>query len=218
MPVTLPTVLNAGAARANNALGVAPRTLGGLFNALTTFTEFGTLFPANPFVEGSRVVLGSVTIPGYTLTQGAALRLSFSGSLLWLNAAGVGEPVQIGLLITPIATAANFLVDLGANVVPGGAHVTYVFGGVLEMVALEDPSTDSDVGTSIQFTDLAGSGTGTSRLSLLGTTTTGILRLNTAGLAAGTRLDIVATMTNGVLDPSVQRIRLQRFTTELFGG
>ena len=85
------------------------------------------------------------------------------------------------------------------------------------MVALEAPSIDSDVGTSIQFTDLAGSGAGVSRLVLPGATP-GILALNTAGLAAGTRLEIVATMSNGAFVQSVRRIRLQRFTTELYGG
>lgn len=217
MPVTLPTTTVLGPSRAHNQLGAAVRTLGGLFSTMTVFPEFGTL-TANPFVEGARVALGEVVVPGYTLTQGACLRLSFSGSLLWDNGAGVGEPVQIGLLITPTAVAANFLVDLGLNVNPGGAAVTNVFGGVLEMVALEAPSIDSDVGTSIQFTDLAGSGAGASRLVLPGATTPGILALNTAGLAAGTRLEIVATMSNGAFAQSVRRIRLQRFTTELYGG
>jgi len=212
MPVTLPTTTVLGPSRAHNQLGAAVRTLGGLFSTLTVFPEFGTL-TANPFVEGARVALGEVVVPGYTLTQGACLRLSFSGSLLWDNGAGVGEPVQIGLLITPTAVAANLLVDLGLNVNPGGAAVTNFFGGVLEMVALEAPSIDSDVGTSIQFTDLAG----VSRLVLPGVTP-GVLGLNTAGLAAGTRLEIVATMSNGAFAQSVRRIRLQRFTTELYGG
>ncbi len=216
MPVTLPTTTVLGPSRAHNQLGAAVRTLGGLFSTLTVFPEFGTL-TANPFVEGARVALGEVVVPGYTLTQGACLRLSFSGSLLWENGAGVGEPVQIGLLITPTAVAANLLVDLGANVNPGGAAVTNVFGGVLEMVALEAPSIDSDVGTSIQFTDLAATGTGVSRLVLPGVTP-GVLGLNTAGLAAGTRLEIVATMSDGAFAQSVRRIRLQRFTTELYGG
>ena len=196
-----------GPVTSRNALGVSPRTLGGVFDVPVVFKAFGTAAP-NPFNPGTTVTLATVNLPAYTVDEGTVARLRYAGRILWDGAANA-----IFLRIGGITGAAALL--MGGGVSPG-AGTTAMFAGSVDIVGLEPPSAASKVAISAEFTTIGTVGT----ISPVATTHQGVNGigigvLDTGGCPTGIDITITSDMNPGGLVGSVQRIELYSLTFDL---
>lgn len=212
MPTIQKTRVSDGESISRNRFGVAPRTLGGLYEAPTSFTSFGTNVAANaPFPAGTFRTLGSINLPAYALSQGTVLRLSFAGSLAWN---GVGGGVGFSFIqfrITPDAGGLPYTLQLGSGATAPGAPQGDVFGGQITIFAPNPASISVGLVGNILFSDIQNSAAPVAPVySRLQT-----LTLDTAGLASGIDFDIRASLAGA---PSIDLIQLDYYLAELVGG
>ena len=197
----------AGPVTSRNALGVSPRTLGGVFDVPVAFTSFGTA-TANPFNPGDTVTLATVNLPAYTLAEGTVARLRYAGKVLW-NGAAI-NPVLIRL--DGITGGAPILMGGGA---PGAGDA--LFSGSADVVALEPPSAASKVAISAEYVNIGAIGTS----SPIATTNQGgvggfgIGVLDTGGCPTGIDIKITAEQTPNNAVPSVVSISIYLLTFDL---
>ena len=224
MPVSAYSTTLSGPVTSQNAIGIASRTLGGVFDAPVSYTDFGLpafiTDPTNTFVSGSTVSLSTVNLPAYALAQGTVLRLSFSGYVTWNSLLGAGEPIQMGLRISPVAAALSQTFDLGPAVTSSGIGLKQVFSGQLFLLARTEPSADADVSIHMSYASIANSGVASPVVIIPLTPavkSNGVIGLTTGGFPAGTDIEVTATMSAGLLGNSVRVIQLIECVTELIG-
>lgn len=206
----------AGPVTARNALGVAARTLGGVFDVPTDFKEYGAAAP-NPFPFNvapdapTTVDLAVVNLPAYTLDQGSVFRMRFAGSIVW----GPGsQPVRINLLIgggSPV-------------VIAGGSSpvgTLEYFSGEVELIALDAPSASSRVGVYVLGTDFGGIGAIAPTFSTVQDAGAGIKLLDTGGCPTGIDITIRAQQQASPAGPppdpanAVNRVSLYMLSADL---
>jgi hypothetical protein len=171
-----------GPVTSRNALGVSPRTLGGVFDVPVAFKAFGSLAP-NPFpfnvapsIISTSVDLAVVNLPAYTLAEGSVFRMRFAGSILWNDGAQI-----VGI---------NFIIGSGSPVVvaigttPGPGALQY-FSCEAEMIALDPPSASSRIAVSTYTTGFGSSGTIAPVFQTVQDAAPGIKTLDTGGCPTG---------------------------------
>ena len=198
-----------GPVTSRNALGVSPRTLGGVFDVPVVFTAFGST-TANPFNPGTTVTLATVNLPAYTLAEGSVARMRYAGRVTWEAAPGDA----IFLRLEGVTGAAPILMGGGAP--PGAGGAVGMFAGEFELVALEPPSAASKVAISAEFVTIGVVGS-TSPVATThqGVNGIGIGVLDTGGCPTGIDIKINADMNNVGPVSSVQRIELYLLTFDL---
>ena len=200
-----------GPVTSRNALGVSPRTLGGVFDVPVVFTAFGST-TANPFNPGTTVTLATVNLPAYTLAEGSVARMRYAGRVTWEAAPPAAD--AIFLRLEGVTGAAPIL--MGGGVPPGAAGATAMFAGEFELVALEPPSAASKVAISAEFVTIGVVGS-TSPVATThqGANGIGIGVLDTGGCPTGIDIKINADMSNNGVVSSVRRIELYLLTFDL---
>jgi len=199
----------AGPVTSRNALGVSPRTLGGVFDVPVAFTSFGTA-TANPFNPGDTVTLATVNLPAYTLAEGSVARMRYAGRVTFEGAPGN----TIFLRLEGVTGAAPITMGNGAPTgLPGAVAM---FAGEFELVALEPPSAASKVAISAEFVTIGTVGS-TSPVATThqGVNGIGIGVLDTGGCPTGIDIKINVEMNNNLALSSVQRIELYLLTFDL---
>lgn len=201
-----------GPVTSRNALGVSPRTLGGVFDVPVVFTAFGS-FTANPFNPGTTVTLATVNLPAYTLAEGSVARMRYAGRVTW-EAAPIPAVDAIFLRLEGVTGAAP--ISMGGGVPPGAGGAVGMFAGEFELVALEPPSAASKVAISAEFVTIGAVGnTGPIATTHQGVNGIGIGVLDTGGCPTGIDIKINADMNNLGVVSSVRRIELYLLTFDL---
>ncbi len=200
-----------GPVTARNALGVSPRTLGGVFSVPTTFTAFGST-TANPFNPGATITLATVNLPAYTLDKGSVARMRYAGRLVWEAAPPAVDPIFIRL--DGVTGAAP--ITMGGGAPPGPAGASAMFAGQFELVGLESPSAASKVAVSAEFTTIGPVGTVSPVTTThQGVNGIGIGVLDTGGCPTGIDIKILSDMNNAGVVSSIRRIELYLLTFDL---
>jgi hypothetical protein len=214
MPIAQVTRFSAGPSVSRNAFGNAPRTLGGIFNAPTTFTSYGTDVTADqPFPVGTTQTLGSVNFPGYSFTKGSYVRISYAGSLVFNNVGG-GATGNISVLIDPNAAGTSYAFNLdGGYTAPVGLSVEF-FGGEFSFFALEEPSASAAVSVSSLFTSVSNA-PAAPLFSLPQGVEPGTVLLDTTGLPGGITVSLRCSLAG---TGRISLIKLRYFVTEISGG
>lgn len=215
MPIPQTTRSSIGPSVARNTYGNAPRTLGGVFQAPTSYDSFGTDPAATgTFLPGTTKTLSTVNFPGYSLTQGMVVQISYSG-VIQFN--GVGNASgTIKLLVNPKSGGGFYSFTLGVFVPPGGA-ANHVFAGQVDLLVQGASSDASSVAITSVFFPPATTPSAP-ELTLPQGSSIGILSLDTTGLLAGINFSLQAIMDVPPATPSIAKIQLNRFVTEIAGG
>jgi hypothetical protein len=213
MPIPQTTRSSSGPSIARNTFGNAPRTLGGIFNAPTTFTSFGTDVTADEvFPAGTTKTLGSVNFPGYSFTKGSYVRISYAGSLAFT--AGLGATGNISVLIAPNAAGTFYSFNLdGGYTAPVGVSGDF-FGGEFSFFALEDPSDSATVAVSSLFTSVSNT-PAAPLFNLPQGSGAGTVLLDTTGLPGGITVSLRCSLAGSA---RIGLIKLRYFVTEISGG
>jgi len=216
MPTPQVTRSSVGPSVARNAFGNAPRTLGGIFSAPTSYDSFGTL-PANTavFDPGTSVTLSTVNVPGYGLTKGTTVRFSFTGIIDFNGVAGPASGF-VRFIVNPNALGVPYDFILGIITPPGGV-ASYIFGGQVDLLVQGASSDACDVAISSLFF-VPGLSPSAPVLSLPLGASVGILSLDTTGLASGIDFSVTASMSPPPAAASIAKIQLNRFVVEMAGG
>ena len=215
MPIAQITRSSVGPSVARNAFGNAPRTLGGIFSAPTSYSSFGTLLGNTAvFVPGTSVTLSTVNVPGYGLTKGSTVRFSFTG-LIDFNGAAASATGFVRFIVNPNALGVPYDFILGPITPPGGA-VSHIFGGQVDLLVQGASSDACDVAISSIFF-VPAQAPFAPVLSLPLGSSMGILSLDTTGLASGIDFSVTASM-SAVGSASIDKIQLNRFVVEMAGG
>ena len=214
MPIPQVIRSSAGPSVSRNTFGNAPRTLGGIFNAPTTFTSFGTDVTADEtFPVGTTKTLGSVNFPGYSFTKGSYVRISYAGSLVFNNVVGVATG-NLSVLIAPNAAGTFYSFNLdGGYTAPGGLSAD-LFGGEFSFFALEEPSDSAAVSVSSLFTSVTNT-PAAPLFSLPQGVEPGTVLLDTTGLPGGITVSLRCSLAGSA---RIGLIKLRYFVTEISGG
>jgi len=194
--------------------GNAPRTLGGVFNAPTTFTSFGTSATADEtFLAGTTKTLASVNFPAYSFTKGSYIRISYAG-VLQFNGAGGGATGNISLLISPNAAATFYSFNLDAGYTAPIGAAGDIFGGEFSFFAPEEPSDSATVAVSSLFTSVTNTA-GTPLFDLPQGSDRGEILLDTTGLLNGITVSLRCSLAG---NPRILLTKMRYFVTEIAGG
>jgi hypothetical protein len=213
MPISQKARSSVGESITRNNYGVAPRTLGGLFAAPTTYTSFGSNGADFPFPDNTQRTLGSVNLPAYTLNHGAVVRMSFAGTLTWNAVAGGFAFLR--LQVTPNSAGVPYNIALATGA-PTDAGATYWFGGQITLLAQQEPSPASNVAISTLTSDIQkGTAPVAPYFQTPQGTGAGLLLLDTAGLSSGIDFNLQVSLSGGA---SIGFTQLRYFLTEIVGG
>lgn len=201
----------AGPVTSRNALGVAARTLGGVFDVPVTFTKFGSLTP-NPFNPGTTVTLGTVNLPAYTLDQGSVARLRYAGRLGW----EASPPAVDAIFIRLDGITGGAPITMGGGAPPGGGGAVGFFAGSADIVALDAPSAASKVAIYAEFVAIGTVGsTSPTATTFQGVNGIGIGEIDTGGCPTGIDIKVIADMNNAGIISSIREIELYMLTLDL---
>ena len=215
MPIPQTTRSSIGPSVARNTYGNAPRTLGGIFNAPTTFTSFGSILSADQtFPNNSTQTLGTVNLPAYTFSKGSVTRISFAGELTWNLVPGGFAFLR--LQVTPNSAGLPYNIQIAPGAASPGGVGSYIFGGVITLFAPEDPSATGNVSISSLVYDIQSPVVpSTPVFGLPQGSSLGNLSLDTTGLSSGIDFNLQMNLTGGT---SIGFTKLLYFLTEMVGG